>query len=215
MWQRYLSEIANFPSLFNILKYGIGHCRNSPLLSPIFQDHFLPAHKTSGSRGYPSILMGLYGSTRQIHVNKQGLICGERKVRVASGSQYQGQERRDWRLYEQVYDCHFPEQRCDSIFSVWWEHKWRIVFTVRQGQFPHFFSKGNNQKGKLFLQDGDSSQNCKMSQEAMDEIPYRLFMIPPRSLDLNSIENISSCWHVSKERCYHKEEQKRDLWTVL
>ena len=57
-------------------------------------------------------------------------------------------------------------------------------------RFPHIFSKENNQKGKLFLQDGDPSQNCKMSQEAMDKIPYRLFMIPPPSLDLNSIENV-------------------------
>ena len=56
-------------------------------------------------------------------------------------------------------------------------------------RFPHIFSKANNQKGKLFLQDGDPSQNCKMSQEAMDKISYRLLMISP-SPDLNPIENI-------------------------
>ena len=56
--------------------------------------------------------------------------------------------------------------------------------------FPQIFSKGNNQKGKLFLQDGDPSQNCKMSQKAMDKIPCRLFRITPRSPDLNPIENI-------------------------
>ena len=57
-------------------------------------------------------------------------------------------------------------------------------------RFPHVFSKRNNQKGKLFLQDGGTSNNCKMSQESMDKISYRLFMTPSRSPDLNTIENI-------------------------
>ena len=57
-------------------------------------------------------------------------------------------------------------------------------------RFLLIFSKGNNQKGKLFLQYGDPSQSCKMSHEAMDKIPYRLFMIPLQSPDLNHIENI-------------------------
>ena len=57
-------------------------------------------------------------------------------------------------------------------------------------RFSNFFSKRNNWKGKLFLQDKDPSQNCKISQEAMNKIPYRLFMIPPQSPDLNPIKNI-------------------------
>ena len=52
------------------------------------------------------------------------------------------------------------------------------------------FSKGNNRKGKLVLQDEDSSQNCKMSQEDLNKIPYRLSMILPWSPDLNPIRNI-------------------------
>ena len=55
-------------------------------------------------------------------------------------------------------------------------------------RFSNFFTKGNNQNGKLFLQDEDPSLNCKMSQETMNKIPYRLFMIPPRSPDLNPIK---------------------------
>ena len=94
--------------------------------------------------------------------------------------QYQGQERGDYRMYGQIYDYHFPWQRCDWIFSQF----------VRD-RFSHFFNKGNNQKGKLFLQDEDPPpRNCKISQEAMNKIPYRLFMMPPRSPDLNPIENI-------------------------
>ena len=41
-------------------------------------------------------------------------------------------------------------------------------------RFSHFFSNGNNQKGKLFLQDEDHSQNFKMPQDAMNKISYRL-----------------------------------------
>ena len=56
--------------------------------------------------------------------------------------------------------------------------------------FPAMFSLGNNPNGKLFLQDGDPSQNSRAAKDAMDEIPCRLFKIPPRSPDLNPIENV-------------------------
>ena len=103
----------------------------------------------------------------------------------------------------QVYGCYFPWQRCDWMFLVWRDHKWRIVFAVCQEQVsPYFFSKGNNQNGQLFLQDGDPSHNFKMSEKSMDEIPCRLFKITPRSPDLNHIWN-------------KEEDQKRDLWTFL
>ena len=57
-------------------------------------------------------------------------------------------------------------------------------------QFPDMFLKGNNKKGKLFLQDGDPSQNCKISREAMRKVGCRLFKIRARSSDLNPIENV-------------------------
>ena len=57
-------------------------------------------------------------------------------------------------------------------------------------QFPDMLLKGNNKKGKLFLQDGDPSQNCKISREAMEKVGCRLFKMPARSLDLNPIENV-------------------------
>ena len=37
------------------------------------QNHFLPVHKTSGPRGYPSILRGLFGSARQIHATSKDI----------------------------------------------------------------------------------------------------------------------------------------------
>lgn len=56
--------------------------------------------------------------------------------------------------------------------------------------FPGMFERSPNPKGKLFLQDGDPSQNSKEAKDAMDSIGCRLFKIPARSPDLNPIENI-------------------------
>ena len=66
----------------------------------------------------------------------------------------------------------------------------KLFLQFVRDRFLHVFSKKNNQKGKLFLQDGGTSNNCKMSQESMDKISYRLFMTPSWSPDLNTIENI-------------------------
>ena len=52
------------------------------------------------------------------------------------------------------------------------------------------FLKGNNKKAKLLLLDGDPSQNCKISREAMKKVECRLFKILARSADLNPIENV-------------------------
>ena len=54
--------------------------------------------------------------------------------------------------------------------------------------FSDMFEKSANPKGKLFLQDGDPSQNSKLSKDAMDELG--LFKIPLQSPDLNPIENV-------------------------
>ena len=70
--------------------------------------------------------------------------------KVASGMQYQGHERRDWRTYGQVYRCHFPWQRCDWIFLVWWEHKWSIVFAVCQGKVSPYFQQRDIRKESCF-----------------------------------------------------------------
>ena len=52
------------------------------------------------------------------------------------------------------------------------------------------FKKAKNQRVKLFLHDGDPSQNSAKEQEALDEIGCRLSKIPARSPDLKPIENI-------------------------
>ena len=41
----------------------------------------------------------------------------------------------------------------------------------------------------MFVQDGDPSQNSKAAKTALDKIGAVQFSIPPRSPDLNPIEN--------------------------
>ena len=42
----------------------------------------------------------------------------------------------------------------------------------------------------MFLQDGDPSQNSKLSKQALKSIGTTKFDIAPRSPDLNPIENV-------------------------
>ena len=87
---------------------------------------------------------------------------------------------------------HFQWQRCDWLFSVWREHKWRILFTACMSgtSFSLFSARGIIRKESCFCKMENHSQNCKMSHKAMDKVHYRLFMIPLQSPDLNHRENI-------------------------
>ena len=72
--------------------------------------------------------------------------------------------------------------------------------------FSEAFEKGSNPKGKLFLQDGDPSQNSRKARNAWDKIGARKFTIPPRSPDLNPIENV---FNVVKRKLGEEALQKR------
>ena len=56
--------------------------------------------------------------------------------------------------------------------------------------FASMFKKSSNSRGKLFLQDGDPSQNSVKARSAWDEVGARKFTIPASSSDLNPNENI-------------------------
>ena len=51
--------------------------------------------------------------------------------------------------------------------------------------------------GRLFIMDNDPSQCSKKSMQALNEIEAELYHIPPRSPDLNPIENV---FHLLKKR---------------
>jgi hypothetical protein len=56
--------------------------------------------------------------------------------------------------------------------------------------FSSVFENSANPRGKLFLQDGDPRQCSRVARKAMDQLGCRIFAIPPRSPDINPIENI-------------------------
>ena len=73
-----------------------------------------------------------------------------------------------------------------------------------------------NPTGKLFLQDGDRSQNSKKAKTALDEVGSRQFSIPPRSPDLNPIENIFNLVKAKlREDAFDKKSRRRSLQTLL
>ena len=63
--------------------------------------------------------------------------------------------------------------------------------------FPSCFEKCGNVEEKVFLQDGDPSQNSALAMKAIQEVGCKKFSIPPRSPDLNPIENL---FHITKRK---------------
>lgn len=57
-------------------------------------------------------------------------------------------------------------------------------------RFPNIFQLSANPRVKRFLQDGDPSQNSALAKTALSEVGALLFKIPPRSPDINPIENL-------------------------
>ncbi|MEE8289558.1 MAG: transposase [Nitrosomonadaceae bacterium] len=60
---------------------------------------------------------------------------------------------------------------------------------VRQ-HFPDLFEKSSNADRRIFLQDGDSSQNAAIAKRAMEDVRCWVFHIPAKSPDCNPIENV-------------------------
>ena len=56
--------------------------------------------------------------------------------------------------------------------------------------FKETFGKNNNPKDKLFLQDGDPSQNSRNANNTMYKMRVKKFNIRARSPDLNPIKNV-------------------------
>ena len=56
--------------------------------------------------------------------------------------------------------------------------------------FPETVQNSSNPRGKLFLQDGDPSQNSRLASDAMTTVGAKKFSIPARSPDMNPIENV-------------------------
>ena len=59
--------------------------------------------------------------------------------------------------------------------------------------------KSGKRNSKLFLQDNCPIQNCAKARKALNAIGAKLFAIPPRSPDLNPIENLFNIPVVKRE----------------
>lgn len=57
-------------------------------------------------------------------------------------------------------------------------------------QFDTMFARAGKGLTRLWLQDGDPSQNSKMARDAMARCHAELLRVPPRSPDCNAIENV-------------------------
>ena len=56
--------------------------------------------------------------------------------------------------------------------------------------FKEIFKRCCNPRSKLFLQDGDPSQNSKVAKTEMEKLKIAQLHIPARSPDINPIENV-------------------------
>ena len=69
------------------------------------------------------------------------------------------------------------------------------------------FEKIDNLKDKLFLQDGDPSQNSRKAKNAMYKMGAKKFSIPARSPELSPIENVFNCVRTK----LHEESLNRNI----
>ena len=59
-----------------------------------------------------------------------------------------------------------------------------------KSSLPNMFYLASKDTKRLWLQDGDPSQNCVGVRKALKRMRAEVFSIPPRSPDLNPIENL-------------------------
>ena len=72
--------------------------------------------------------------------------------------------------------------------------------------FKNIFTNSCNRNGKIFIQDGDPSQNSKAARKEIARLGYVQLKIPPRSPDLNPIENVFN--HVQVKLCKDALQQR-------
>ena len=78
-----------------------------------------------------------------------------------------------------VVVCEPYEKMCGTYFSDFIDRNFERIFEMAY--------KG---VGRIWVQDGDPSQNCTKAEEAMSRVCCQLLKISPRSPDLNPIENL-------------------------
>ena len=162
---------------------------------------------TSGRKEFPFTWKGQAGFTKQTPISKQKQRereCGRRKARhrIDRVQQKEKKEGSGGKVAKFMVAISFGKGaiECERYIG---NVNAEMCADFIHNSFPGMFEVSPNPTGKLFLQDGDPSQNSKAAKAAMDSIGCRLFTIPPRSPDLNPIENIFHLiGKVLKKRCF-------------
>ena len=111
-----------------------------------------------------------------------------------------------------VLACEPYERMCGEYFAGF----------IRRN-FPRMFQAAQKGNSRLWIQDNDRSQNCKLADEAMTQTNAELINIPPRSPDLNPIENFfnivgkrlrEGAFSQRITRETHEEFQRRVIATI-
>lgn len=130
---------------------------------------------------------------------------------------------REWRLKNEGLLCTSKGKKEGAVqakFLVGIGHNAGVVLCERLTQkmngryyaslvhrcFRSAFKKTMSPKAKRVLVDGDPSQNSKRAKKAIARINAKLFKIPPRSPDLNPIENV---FHLVRRRLDKEAQNKR------
>ena len=78
--------------------------------------------------------------------------------------------------------------------------------------FDGIFRLSNRSHSRIFIQDGDPSQNSGAARSAFQAIGAKLFSIPPRSPDLNPIENV---FHLVKRNLKKQATEKKITYELV
>ena len=72
----------------------------------------------------------------------------------------------------------------------------RYFQSLVEREFPRMFTIADKEGRRFFLQDGDPSQNSALARAAWRKMGAKLLSIPPRSPDINCVENL---FHIVKQ----------------
>ena len=120
-------------------------------------------YQTSGQRGYPSYLDGAswVHKTDPCQQERTPRTCMWRKKREGLHQECSTKDKKEGTVGRMAkFMVVISHGRVMNEFFQYEGNIKRVLFSqfVRD-RFPHFFGKGNNLKGKMFLKDKDPSQN--------------------------------------------------------
>ena len=94
-----------------------------------------------------------------------------------------------------------------------WEWYFVIVTNTPEWRpFNEIFRLSSRTHSPVFIQDGDPSQNSASAKRGLNSIGAQVFSIPPRSPDLNPIENL---FHLVKKSLTKEAIEKRITYKLV